>query len=215
MQNEYKGVKVIWLGTAGNTYIGTVKKEIKTLEDMHGTKLMSKGGWDAERTEALGATPVGVGPADFVTALQSGVLDGTAIAPFALHDFKLGEIIHNITLVPVYPTLFAVLISEDKWNSMPADVQNILEEMIPEFIKKNDDFQNKLAQERLDSAEEEFGIQLFTLSTQELARWVAADKPVFDKFIDQLNSKGLPGDSLREKYLELEKKYSAPEYAPK
>jgi TRAP-type C4-dicarboxylate transport system substrate-binding protein len=215
MRNEYKGVKVLWLGTAGNTYVGTVKKEVKTLEDMKGTKFASPGGWDAERWQALGATPVTIGPADFVSALQNGILDGTPIAPFALHDFKLGEILHYITLVPVYPTLFAGLISIDKWNSMPADVQNILEGMTSEFIKKNDDFQNKLAQDRLQSAEEEFGMHLITPSSQELARWVTADKPVFDKFIAQLNSKGLPGDSLRTKYLELEKKYAASEYAPK
>lgn len=76
MQNEYKGTKVLWLGTAGNTYIGTVRKPVKTLEDMTGLKMMSTGGWDADRGKALGWTPVTIGPADFFTSLNTGILDG-------------------------------------------------------------------------------------------------------------------------------------------
>jgi TRAP-type C4-dicarboxylate transport system substrate-binding protein len=215
MQAEYDGVKLLWLGTAGSTYIGMPKKEVKTLEDMQGLKIGSKGGWDTERIVALGATPVTVGPADFVTSLQNGILDATPIAPFALVDFGLGEILQNVTLVPIYPTLFAGCMNMETWNSLPADVQTILEDMMPEFIKAGDDFQSKIAQDKLATAEAEYGISLYTPPASELARWVAADQPVFDEFINQLNEEGLPGDILREKYLELEEKYSAAEYAPK
>jgi TRAP-type C4-dicarboxylate transport system substrate-binding protein len=215
MQNEYKDTKVLWLGTAGATYLGTVKKPVRTLEDLKGLKIMSTGGWDADRGTALGWTPVTVGPADFFTSLQTGILDGSAFAPFTLRDFKVGELLHYGTIVPVFPTLFAVAINNNRWNSLPADVQKQIEEMSLEYIKINDDFQNKLAADRMSTANKEFGMEVITPSTQELGRWVAADKPVLDKFISQLNAKGLPGDNLKTKYLELEKKYADQAYAPK
>lgn len=105
--------------------------------------------------------------------------------------------------------------NENKWNSLPADVQKIIEVTSRQFIKTNDDFQNKLSQDRMQSAPQEFDMQVFTPSSLELARWVAADRPVLGKFVTQLNNKGLPGDNLKMKYLALEMKYASTEYAPK
>jgi TRAP-type transport system periplasmic protein len=215
IQNEYKGTKVLGLFSPSDTYIGTVKKPVNTLEDMQGLKMLCTGGWDADRGKALGWTPVTVGPQDLFPALQNGLLDGNAVPPFCLRDFKVGEMLHYVSTVPVYPALFAVVMNIDKWNSLPADVQKIIDGMTLEFIKTNDNFQCKLAQDRMQSAPKEFNLQISKPSAQELTRWVQADKPVLDKFTSGLNDKGLPGTKLKDAYLQLEQKYAAPEYSPK
>jgi TRAP-type C4-dicarboxylate transport system substrate-binding protein len=101
------------------------------------------------------------------------------------------------------------------WNSLPADIQNIIDGMTEDLTRRYDELQVRTDQERIASAPAEFGTEFITLPEEELARWVARDRPVLDKFADELVAAGLPGDELEEEFLRLEKKYSADEYAPK
>ena len=51
------------------------------------------------------------------------------------------------------------------------------------------------------------------LTKEEKARWVAVDKPIQDKFVAELEGKGLPGKELMAEWLRLENEYSSEQYA--
>lgn len=70
------GVKPAMAGNTGVQMGGWYKKEINGLEDLAGLKIRMPG-LGGEVMRRLGATPVGLPPAELFQALQSGVLDAT------------------------------------------------------------------------------------------------------------------------------------------
>lgn len=70
------GVKPVMAGNTGVQMGGWYKKDINGLDDLTGLKIRMPG-LGGEVMRRLGATPVGLPPAELFQALQSGVLDAT------------------------------------------------------------------------------------------------------------------------------------------
>ncbi|MET1411361.1 TRAP transporter substrate-binding protein [Roseibium sp. HPY-6] len=70
------GVKPVMAGNTGVQMGGWFKKDINSLDDLSGLKIRMPG-LGGEVMRRLGATPVGLPPAELFQALQSGVLDAT------------------------------------------------------------------------------------------------------------------------------------------
>jgi TRAP-type C4-dicarboxylate transport system substrate-binding protein len=83
--------------------------------------------------------------------------------------------------------------NKDKWNAIPPDAQKVIDEI-------NEEYAEKMAKlwENLAEGGKEFFVQqggkVIVLSKEEDARWTARIRPVVDKYVTELNSKGLPGD---------------------
>jgi TRAP-type C4-dicarboxylate transport system substrate-binding protein len=213
MQAEFEDIKVLSLVANRVSGFGTVSKPVRTLEDCKGLKLIATGKWDGARHDALGMTSVSLGPAEMFSSLQTGIVDGIDIALFGLRDFHLGELLHYVTLVPQAPTLLCAAMNLETWNSLPADIQQMMEGMTQDLIDAWDELQVRTDKERLASSPEEFGTEFITIPEEELVRWVEADRSVLEDLVAELESKGLPGEDLMNEYLQLEKKYATEEYA--
>lgn len=196
-------------------YFATTKKPLRTLEDCQGVKMLGVGEWIAAREKALGMIPTQMAPMDMMPALQKGVLDGSTVMPFLLRDFQMGAFLKYLTDVSCSLSSWAAVMNLDTWNNLPADIQKTIEDVSLEHQNKIDDLYWAMVEERIGSAPSEFGIEIISLSEQEVARWVNAEAGVREDFVKSLEARGLPGQKLMEDYMALEKKYAAPEYAPK
>jgi TRAP-type C4-dicarboxylate transport system substrate-binding protein len=105
--------------------------------------------------------------------------------------------------------------NKDVWNKLPADVQQALDGMREWTLDLHDSFYVKTEDALMPVLTKEYKTQFITPSKEELLRWDALDKPVWDDFANSLESKGLPGKALVSDFIALEKKYSSSEYAPK
>ena len=215
MQAEYKDTKLLWIMQASMGYFATTKKPLRTLEDCQGVKMLGVGEWIAAREKALGMIPTQMAPMDMMPALQKGVLDGSTVMPFLLRDFQMGAFLKYLTDVSCSLSSWAAVMNLDTWNNLPADIQKTIEDVSLEHQNKIDDLYWAMVEERIGSAPSEFGIEIISLSEQEVARWVNAEAGVREDFVKSLEARGLPGQKLMEDYMALEKKYAAPEYAPK
>jgi len=216
MGAQYSDVKLITLGSFMMTSFGTTKKPITKLEDLKGLKTISSGKWVSARLEALGIIPVSIPPQDCYMALQTGTVDATAPPIYLLEDWKYVDVFQHVVLVNTFGNPFGVLMNKNTWNKLPPDVQKVFEEMGEEFVATFDSVMYKVEEQRLADARAKYtNIQFSELPTEELSRWVQADKPVFDAFAAELEAKGLPGKNLQNDFLQLEKKYASPEYQPK
>jgi TRAP-type transport system periplasmic protein len=211
MQAAYKDFKAIWFGTSGTMGFGTSKKPIRSLEDLKGMKTTPTGNWSAERIKALGAVPVSLSPEAVVTSLQTGVIDGLPAMAWALKDLNWGPEIKYFTIVSPSEALYALLMNKSKWDSLPADIQKIFNEVGESYVDKYDTFNSQLNKARTTSAPKDFGIEVIALSKDELAKFAAVDQPVRQSFAADLESKGLPGKKLMDQFSTLEKKYSVTE----
>jgi len=174
------------------------KKPVKNLEDLKGLELRASGGV-AQALKALGATPVGMPQSETPEALQKGVVQGAASSLETLMDFKYAEICKYVTIFngPVYP--FAVVMNMDKWNSLPKDVQDVMDGLGVEQAFWTGKYMDEHVNKSIEWSKKNHNIEITKLTKKELAEWNKLLKPLIDTWITQAKAKGLPArDILRD-----------------
>jgi TRAP-type transport system periplasmic protein len=133
------------------------------------------------------------------------------IAPMeVLKGWKQAEVINSTTECYSigYTAGFFVVMNLDKWNSLPKDVQNVIEDIDKEWVGKYGDAWAKADQEGREYTLS-LGNQIIPLSPQESERWAKAVAPVVDDYAKEITAKGLPGqeyiDFIRAKIKEYSK----------
>ena len=167
----------------------------------------------AARAQSLGSVPVSSTPPETYSFWEKGVADGGNVVTLPeLFTYKWGDVIKYVNLIPMTRPPMATIMNLQKWNSLPPDIQKIMNDMIPEITDIADKNQVLSYKDAIARAPKELGTTFHRPSKDEIARWTAVDKPVQDKFIADLEAKGMPGKQFYADYLALEQKYSAPEY---
>ncbi len=171
------------------------KTPVRNLEDLKGLELRASGGV-AQALKALGATPVGMPQSETPEALQKGVVKGAASSLETLMDFKYAEICKYVTIFngPVYP--FAVVMNMDKWNSLPKDVQDVMNSMGVEQAFWTGNYMDKHVNKSIEWSKKNHNIEITKLTKKELANWNRLLRPLKDKWITQAKAKGLPARAI-------------------
>jgi TRAP-type C4-dicarboxylate transport system substrate-binding protein len=190
---EFDEVKVMYLHANGPNLVNT-KKPVNKLEDLKGMKIRASG-TVSKITQALGATPVAMPMPDTYDALSRGVVDGVICPIEAMEGWRLGEVVKYTTQGTGVANSLAmfVVMNKEKWNSIPPDIQQIIEKINEEWI----DREGKVWDE-IDKSGREFasqrGHKIITLAADEAPRWVKAVRPLLDDYVKSMKAKGLPGD---------------------
>ncbi len=189
---EFDDVKIMYLHAHGPGFIHT-RRPVNKLEDLKGMKIRSTG-VSAKLITALGGTPVAMPMGEAYDAINRGVTDGT-VAPYeALEQWKLGEVIKYTveTYACSYSAGAFVVMNKNRWNSLPPDIQKIIEGIDKEWVDPTGNLWDEI-----DRSGKEFtlkrGNKVITLSREEDARWARAIKPVLDDYVKYAQGKGVPG----------------------
>jgi TRAP-type C4-dicarboxylate transport system substrate-binding protein len=211
MQQEYADVHVLIHYTAGMYRLLTVKKQVKTLEDLKGLKIRALGGPQTDAMKALGAVPTMVPFSDAYMALQKGVIDGVITPIGACEIFNFHEVGKYMTHVVIATAPFSITMNKAKWNSLPPDIQEAITKESGydacRWLGKNysdalDDAGNKEIAEYAAKTGHE--LIDYTPPKEELARWQkVGGKPVWDAWLARVNEKGLPGQKVLDELLRL------------
>jgi TRAP-type C4-dicarboxylate transport system substrate-binding protein len=191
---EFNDVKVLWLHAQAPGIVHSKTKPINKLEDLKGMKMRTYGS-NARLMSLLGGTPVAMTMPEVYDALSRGVAEGLMCAYEATEGFRFGEQLKYSTenFATSYSAVFVVVMNKDKWNSMPPDIQKIIDTMSPEYIEKYaamwDDIE-KSGKAYLVKR----GNKIISLSKEEETRWVAKAQPIFDDYVKKMKEKGLPGE---------------------
>jgi len=203
---EFDEVQVMYLHGHGPGILHT-KKEVTKLEDAKGMKIRCTG-MAAKIAGALGATPVAMPMGDTYDALSRGVVDASMAPQEALQGWKWGEVVKYTVedWAASYSSGMFVVMNKDKWNSLPPDVQKIIEQVNEEYIEK----QGKTWDE-IDKVGRDYtiarGNKIISLSPDENLKWEKAVKPLLDEYKKNMKDKGLPGDEVLSFYLQTIYKY--------
>jgi len=191
---EFDEVKVMYLHANGPNLVNT-KKPVNNLEDLKGMKIRASG-TVSKITQALGGTPVAMPMPDTYDALSRGVVDGVICPIEALEGWKLGEVVKSTTQGGVANSLaMFVVMNKEKWNSMPPDVQQIIEKINEEWIDKQGRVWDEIDASGRDFASKR-GHKIITLPPAEQERWAKAVRPLLDDYVKNMKAKGLPGDEV-------------------
>ena len=203
---ELDEVQVMYLHGHGPGILHS-KKAINKLEDVKGIKIRCTG-MAAKIAGALGATPVAMPMGETYDALSRGVVDASMAPQEALQGWKWGEVVKFTTecFGASYSSGMFVVMNKDKWNSLPPDVQKIIEKINEEYIEKQGKTWDEIDKAGRD-ATLKLGNKIISLSQDEDWKWQKAVKPLLDEYKKNMKEKGLPGDEVLSFYLQTIYKY--------
>ena len=191
---EFNDVKILWFHAQAPGIVHTKTKPITKLEDLKGMKMRTYGS-NAKLMSLLGGTPVAMPMTDVYDALSRGVAEGLMCAYEATEGFRFGDQLKYSTenYATSYSAVFAIVMNKDKWNSLPPDIQKIIDTMSTEYIEKYaamwDDIEISGKAYLVKR-----GNKINTLSKEEEAKWVEKAQPIFDDYVKKMKEKSLPGD---------------------
>jgi TRAP-type C4-dicarboxylate transport system substrate-binding protein len=200
---ELSDVKVLYLHAHGPGLLHT-KKPVKKLEDLKGMKIRATG-LSAKIVKALGGVPVAMPQGGTYEALKKGVVEGTFGPMEVLKGWKQAEVIKYTTECYSigYTTTFFVVMNLDKWNSLPADIKKIFDEVSDKYTDVHGNVWDSTDQEGRKYTLS-LGNEIISLSDEESARWRKAVEPVINDYITNTPD----GDKYVKKIRELMKTYS-------
>ena len=203
---EHDKVHILWFWGTMPTEIHTVKKPIRTLEDLKGMKLASRGG--AARTlKALGAMPVAMTTGEYYQAMEKGVVDGGATAYGAFNSQRLYEVSKYHTNAHLGATTTMVIMNKKRWNSLSPSMQKVLTDYSSIGRKSMITFGLEEKAQGIKNAEKTG--EMISLSPSERARWMAEANPAWEAWVKKREAKGLPGRKVLDRAVELVKKYES------
>lgn len=189
---EFDRVKILYLHAHGPGFLHT-KKPVATLADLKGMKIRCTG-LAAKIVTALGGTPVAMPMGETYDALSRGVVEGSMAPQESLQGWKWGEVVKSSTesYGAAYSTAFFVAMNKDKWDALPKNLQEVIDQVSQEWIAKTGK-----AWDDMDKAGREFtlsrGNKVVALSDEENAAWAKAVQPILDEYVKNMTDKGLPG----------------------
>ena len=188
--------QVMYLHAHGPGLLHTKGKAVRTLKDMKGLKIRGHG-TSALVVKALGGTPVPMPMPETYQSIQKGVVSGSVYPFEANKGWKLGEVTDYITCAfpAAYTTSFFVVMNKDKWNSLPEDIQKVIEQINDEWaVKHGEAWDTSDLMGILYFLNQ--GGQIIGLDKKEAARWKTAVAPIIDDYIKNLNEKGFNGREI-------------------
>jgi TRAP-type C4-dicarboxylate transport system substrate-binding protein len=191
---SFSKVKVLCMYTCGTSNIMSAMP-IRKLEDMKGVDLRASGG-AAKILKAWGANQVGMPMSAVPEALQKGVVKGLFTSLEVMKDFKFAEICKYITITDtvIYP--FAVVMNTAKWNSLPKDVQKVMDDMAREHSEWTGAYMDKHVLESVEWSKKTQGVEVIHLSKAERAKWDKLLGPITAEWIKNTKAKGFPAEAI-------------------
>ena len=202
--------KILYLFATGPGSINSTVP-IRSLEDLKGFQVQGTGS-TATIMNTLGASSINIAAPDLYMSLKKGTLKGCTTPFELLKTFKLAEVVKYVTPMPgIYNKVFFVAMNLKKWKALPPDIQKTFDQVNDKWSEKAGKIWTSNMQSALDWAVKNHGTEVIELSSEEHSRWMERLKPIQEKFIADMEAKGLPGREAVEETQrlceEINKKY--------
>lgn len=208
--NKYKPesfakVKVLTMFATAPSNIMS-KKPIRTLAEVKGQMLRASGG-AVEVLKAWGAEASGMPMSETPDALQKGVVQGLYTSAEVMMDFKFAELCKYVTLTEtvIYP--FAVVMNQKAWDTLPADVQKVMDDLAGEQCEWTGTYMDNHVKESLEWSKGK-GVEIIALTPEQLAEWNKPLESLKTKWIEDAKKANLPAEQILADIKTLIEKYS-------
>jgi len=193
---EFKDVEVMYFHAHGPGLIHTSEKEIRSMADLQGVKIRATGN-SAKVIKALGGIPVAMPMPDSYQNIQKGVVDGGIYPMETNKGWRLAEVVSYVTdtYAAAYTTTFFVVMNQEKWQTLPQDIQKIIQKINSEWITKHGKAWDESDKEGLSYFTQK-GNKVIHLDDQETKKWKAAVQPMINDYVQSVSAKGIKGQQI-------------------
>lgn len=123
----FDDVKLLGLWTAEPSNLFT-RDGVTSYEDIKDLKIRSVGRLEGDFLDRLGAVAEALHPADAVEALRRGTIDGAIQGWIAINTFQTYRETDYVITAPLGAVTFSIMMNRDKWDTIPDDLQRIMNE---------------------------------------------------------------------------------------
>lgn len=184
---EFKDFKVLWFHTHARGLFHMREGGIKTVDDLKGKKIRAPNRNIGAALTEVGANPVFMPVPALPEGLSKGVVDGTVIPWEIVPALKIHELAPNHTETPgergFYTSVFVYAMNKDKYESMPADLQKVIDNNIGMQMAKKSGMRWDAAEVDGRKPADKRGNTVNQMSASEIAKLRAATQVVTDKWI--------------------------------
>jgi TRAP-type transport system periplasmic protein len=193
---EFNAVHPLFFYAISPQLIVTVKKPIRTIEDVKGLKIRAIG-TDGDILKAVGMSPINLDSGDVYESLRREVIDGCFTTYETLKNFKYAEVTKYVlgSWQVGRIGVFFWIMNQDKYNALPADIKKIFDEVAAEYQEKTVQASNISDLESKEFFKSNGG-QITTLSPAEVEKWNEKIKPVLAGHKKNLLAKGYSEQDL-------------------
>ncbi|MEL6959775.1 MAG: TRAP transporter substrate-binding protein [Pseudomonadota bacterium] len=193
---EYDETHILsaWVHSRGHLHAET---PIRSLEDLSGLEMRGPTRMVTDLLGELGAIPVGMPLPAIPENLSKGVISGAALPWEITPSIRLAEMVTNHTVIEEGPALytatFILAMNIDAYEDMPDDLRAILD---AETGKAMAEFAGNVMRDRDQVGRDAAAANTFIeLDDAELARWVDAAAPVYDRWVERATEEGFDGQA--------------------
>lgn len=188
-QAEEKGIMLLSFGSYGDSFaVINSKRELHLPADFAGLKIRGNTPMSIESIEALGAAPLRMASSEVYAALQRGTVDGAATGLGTIVSRKWFEVSKYVTVTAASYSVWPVMVSVKKWETLPDDVKVVIREAALEtqmklinLVEEQDAKNAKVIAEQMTA---------HTLTDEERAVWREALAPVEKTFVERTGAEG-------------------------
>jgi TRAP-type C4-dicarboxylate transport system substrate-binding protein len=184
---EKQNVRVLHYCAYSEGAIGS-RKPINKLEDMKGMKIRAPVPGALDSIKGWGAIPTRIAAGEMYDGMSKGAIDAIITGWGSHYARKLYEV-EDYFVGPMWQTIWVVFMNLKKWNSLPKDIQEVIEDISKETETLSLQL-TKESDETYKAKIREAGRTVKILTSEEKKLWGSPLKPVYDSWIEQCAKAG-------------------------
>ena len=204
---EHKGVKILYLFAHAPGVMHTRTRAVRGPQDLQGLRIRHPSAVVGETLRAWGASPAGMPVGELAGNLEKGVIDGLVIPYDGVLAFRLAPYVRYSTELLSYVNTFAVVMNQESFDQLPADLQALIEETTGKETAR-------IVGARWDAVEapgREYmranGVEIIELDAAERAAFAAAAAHLVEARLEATQARGLPAREFFARLKELAARY--------
>ena len=132
MLDEFKSVKLFSWNVGISSIVFAKKTKLSVPNDLKGLKIAATGA-DQDLVKLAGGTPVMINPPDMYAGLDKGVVDAAVTGWVQIKSQHFEEVSSYFLDFGFGQNVQSVCMNLDTWNSLPPDIQKILNDLVPQM----------------------------------------------------------------------------------
>ncbi len=209
LQDEYSQFKVLGLWTSPVDYICTKGTAVRTADDLKGLKVRVTSGTPADMVTAWGGVGMTLSSSELYQSLEKGVIDGYIIDLTGVNSWTLYEVTDYYTEMPFFVGPWMLLMNQESWNQLPADLQEIVDGLIGrDYSLYNAGVYDDEAAQAKETAINEYGSEFIDVEGADLETFQKAADEYNAQWAGNHNADGFDAQAYLDRTIELAGQYA-------
>jgi TRAP-type C4-dicarboxylate transport system substrate-binding protein len=191
-------VRPLIINSTSQYDVGTVKKPVRSPEDLKNLKLKTSGGLFDKIARQYGIITVTLAAPEVYEATQRGIVDGNIFSYPSVKGYRVNELqkYHTYGLrMGGYPSSYQI--NEKKWQKLPKGVQTVLQDAAKDAARYSAENWDKETIRLLEDFEKG-GMVIHRVQAQDRPKWETPLKGIEEIWIQEMEKKNLPGRKVFE-----------------